>query len=204
MMQPRASLDPIAYTYNADRHCPECAWRKYGSVLDEAIDDEGNPVGAIAPWDEWHIHSEHLQDFPDTPAVLMCSTCEEIIETCERCGEVIEERAQQDRLTLDQIRRAQSLTHGMHFYMHAPGCTRVVTSRGVEVTIARWRPHGVLKTHAVQSDWYSLPIRHGLMVFDILTHENSHGWHMERDCPLGDDPQTQTIGDTQLQFELGG
>lgn len=49
--------DPIAYTYEADTHCPGCAFERFGRdangfVPASARDGEGNPVGAIAPWDE--------------------------------------------------------------------------------------------------------------------------------------------------------
>lgn len=207
-----AGLDPIAYTYNAEHHCPECTERKFGRCYEghiacghtptsswiEVTDDEGNEPGAIAPWDEWHVCSEHLQDFPDYAAVLMCGTCEGTIETCPNCKELIEERARTERLTIDQIRKAQNEAHGMKFFMHAPGCTREVIEGKVVVSIKRWRPHGVLSTNATHDHWYKLPIRFGLMEFDVLTNENSNGWHMPSDCPLGDDPETMTIGDTQL------
>lgn len=50
--------DPIAYTYDADVHCPSCAIARFGSEPghpwppEDATDSEGNGVGAIAPWDE--------------------------------------------------------------------------------------------------------------------------------------------------------
>lgn len=46
--------DPIAYTYEADVHCPMCAYARFGAALDNAdtTDSEGNTIGAIAPWDE--------------------------------------------------------------------------------------------------------------------------------------------------------
>lgn len=60
--------DPIAYTYEADVHCPGCAVRRFGHdengfVPEDAVDGEGNPVGAVAPWDE------------RDPAGAYCGTC---------------------------------------------------------------------------------------------------------------------------------
>lgn len=75
---------PIAYTYDADTHCPPCALARFGrgdgqfigtlANGDPALDSEGNPVGVIAPWDEWCEPSE-----PGT-ATLRCGTCEGVIE----------------------------------------------------------------------------------------------------------------------------
>lgn len=82
---------PIAYTYDADTHCPECAVARFGReeapgpngpVLmgwppESATDSEGNGVGAIAPWDEWHE--------PNEPGrfTLVCGTCQCVIATCD-------------------------------------------------------------------------------------------------------------------------
>lgn len=70
--------DPIAYTYEADRHCPRCAKERFGAdehgfVPEEARDNEGNEIGALAPWDEWE------QDLSE-PQTLACETCGEVIE----------------------------------------------------------------------------------------------------------------------------
>lgn len=66
--------NPIAYTYEADYHCPQCAFERfgqdeYGSVPESAEDGEGNPIGAIAPWDEWWEAQESGRQ------VLACSDC---------------------------------------------------------------------------------------------------------------------------------
>jgi hypothetical protein len=50
--------DPIAYTYEADTNCPACAEAafgrdEFGDIGGSSEDGEGNPVGVIAPWDEW-------------------------------------------------------------------------------------------------------------------------------------------------------
>jgi hypothetical protein len=64
---------PIAYTYEADYHCPACAVARFGQVILTtsygSIDNEGNEVGTVAPWDEWWEPSE------PGPQVLACGTC---------------------------------------------------------------------------------------------------------------------------------
>lgn len=86
--------DPIAYTYDADTHCPSCAEARFGRCKDGWIacadthdwrpgarDSEGNTVGVIAPWDEWCN--------PDDPttAILACGTCRGVIEEHEHSTE---------------------------------------------------------------------------------------------------------------------
>lgn len=49
---------PVAYTYDAAEHCPGCTAERFGVDADgwipeSARDSEGNPIGAVAPWDEW-------------------------------------------------------------------------------------------------------------------------------------------------------
>jgi len=73
--------DPIAYTYEADHHCPGCAFAAFGRdehgfVPEDAVDSEGNPIGAVAPWDEWYEIGEGNQ-------TLVCGTCGGVIETYE-------------------------------------------------------------------------------------------------------------------------
>ena len=58
---------PIAYTYEADTHCPACTEKRFGRskrgfIAEESFDNEGNPVGAVFPWDEWE-------------GGLFCGTC---------------------------------------------------------------------------------------------------------------------------------
>lgn len=79
-----SSLDPIAYTYDADVHCPDCAFKRFGMdgngfVPTGSTDSEGNEVGAIPPWDEWYA------DFVDEPGhhVLACGTCGREIDALE-------------------------------------------------------------------------------------------------------------------------
>lgn len=77
--------DPIAYTYDADHHCPACAEARFGRTDDgfiagqdddgsESTDSEGNPVGVIAPWDSWCQEDNECE-------TLSCSTCGGEIDT---------------------------------------------------------------------------------------------------------------------------
>jgi hypothetical protein len=73
--------DPIAYTYEADHHCPGCAFARFGRdadgfVPEDATDGEGNPVGVVAPWDEWYEIGEGDQ-------TLACADCGGEIDTYE-------------------------------------------------------------------------------------------------------------------------
>jgi len=70
--------DPIAYTYEADYHCPDCAEKRFGRgedgwIAQDAEDNEGNPVGVVAPWDEWQQGDQAVE-------ILRCGTCERVIE----------------------------------------------------------------------------------------------------------------------------
>lgn len=84
------SADPIAYTYDADTHCPNCAEARFGRCKDGFIacpdthdwrpgplDSEGNPVGAIFSWDEWCEPSEAGMQY------LACGTCRGVITECD-------------------------------------------------------------------------------------------------------------------------
>lgn len=74
---------PIAFTYDADTHCPPCATARfgadpaYGGPPEDARDAEGNGVGAIWPWDEWHEPVESGR------VTLTCGTCREVIAHCD-------------------------------------------------------------------------------------------------------------------------
>lgn len=65
--------DPIAYTYEADIHCPECAEKRFGPGA-HGTDREGNEVGAVAPWDETSPEGEH------------CGTCGKEIAPAYHAG----------------------------------------------------------------------------------------------------------------------
>ncbi len=56
---------PIGYVYEADAHCPGCAFARFGLMRDDpdTLDAEGNPIGVIAPWDETPSEGE------------VCGTC---------------------------------------------------------------------------------------------------------------------------------
>jgi len=74
-----SSKDPIAYTYEADAHCPACAIARFGAdelgfVPESARDRNGNPIGAIFPWTEWYDYNS-----PE-PETLACGTCGGIID----------------------------------------------------------------------------------------------------------------------------
>ena len=75
--------DPIAYTYDADWHCPDCAIARFGLEpggrwpRDDARDSEGNEVGAVAPWTEWWNLDGECE-------VLACSDCHEVIANAHR------------------------------------------------------------------------------------------------------------------------
>jgi hypothetical protein len=68
-------MKPIAYTYEADTHCPKCARERFGDDC-EGTDNEGNPVGAIWSWSEWYEYGEGNQ-------ILGCGTCRDVIATHE-------------------------------------------------------------------------------------------------------------------------
>lgn len=79
------SHDPIAYTYDADHHCPTCTEERFGRTDDgfiagqnddgsESTDSEGNRVGVIAPWDEWCSGEPGCE-------TLVCGDCGEVIDT---------------------------------------------------------------------------------------------------------------------------
>lgn len=75
--------EPIAYTYDADTHCESCAEKAFGrneNGFIEGEDSEGNPVGAISPWDEWYANDVYEGN---EVAVLYCGTCGEVIEELE-------------------------------------------------------------------------------------------------------------------------
>lgn len=44
----------IAWVYEADHHCLDCAWRRFGESLGDpnTVDAEGNPPHPIYSWDE--------------------------------------------------------------------------------------------------------------------------------------------------------
>lgn len=75
---------PIAYTYEADTHCPECAEARFGTCEEHGqtaccvTDSEGNEPGAVFSWTEWqHGEPEHARE------TLACGTCHSIIDETE-------------------------------------------------------------------------------------------------------------------------
>ncbi len=64
----------LAYTYEADYHCRQCARQRFGDSLDvDAIDREGNAV--------WPVFPGQL----DPQDVIGCSDCGRVI--CLHCGD---------------------------------------------------------------------------------------------------------------------
>jgi hypothetical protein len=71
-------MNPIAYAYEADHHCEDCAERRYGRDANGEItgtDSEGNEVGAVFSNTEWWEPSEAM------PQTMACGTCCEPIVT---------------------------------------------------------------------------------------------------------------------------
>lgn len=70
-------MEPIAYTYEASEHCPECALTRFGSCTTHhqiaccVLDDEGNKPGAVAPWDAFEDRT------------MVCGTCGDVIHELE-------------------------------------------------------------------------------------------------------------------------
>lgn len=68
--------EPIAYVYDADHHCPECAEERFGRDAHGDItgtDGEGNEVGIIAPWDDSWADNARYEGRRITR--LGCGTC---------------------------------------------------------------------------------------------------------------------------------
>lgn len=47
-----SARNPVAFTYEADLHCPTCTETRFGRgphgfIAEDATDTEGNPVGAV-------------------------------------------------------------------------------------------------------------------------------------------------------------
>ena len=67
-----SDTDPVAYTYEADHHCPACAVARFGPGV-EGIDSEGNAVGAVLSWQV----SDMIHDAEEWHGVA-CGTCREV------------------------------------------------------------------------------------------------------------------------------
>ena len=77
----------IAYTYEADHHCPDCARVRFGDTLDnpDTEDSEGNGIGACFSTDE------HDND-------VVCGDCGEVLEEVE--GKPIQDFIAENRTAL--------------------------------------------------------------------------------------------------------
>lgn len=81
------SHQPIAYTYEADHHCPECAEERFGRCKEHGqiaccvTDSEGNEPGAEFSWDEHTCGvtcgtcGETILDHPDVEMGESCTEC---------------------------------------------------------------------------------------------------------------------------------
>jgi len=79
--------DIIAYSYEADYHCPYCAEQRWGKCPDgfigcpdephRQVDNEGNPIHVLWAWDEWFDPEGDLQQ------ALICGTCGAEIDAIE-------------------------------------------------------------------------------------------------------------------------
>ena len=47
------SYDVLGYTADADTYCEDCARKRYGGTDENALDSEGNELGAIFADSEW-------------------------------------------------------------------------------------------------------------------------------------------------------
>ena len=76
-------LDPIAYTTDADVWCRDCIIEVYGvDPLHKPLaeDNEGNPIGAIAPWDgDWYENDV----YEGRCGALVCNHCFAELDTYE-------------------------------------------------------------------------------------------------------------------------
>lgn len=89
---------PIAFTYEADVHCPAHTFERFGRATvhsfafntdftqpwppDDARDREGNAVGAIASWDEWCLACQDNEPDPSAGHGLYCADDGELIASC--------------------------------------------------------------------------------------------------------------------------
>ncbi len=78
--------DPIAYTYEADYHCPSCAELRFGRSVagfigEDQHDSGGNPVGVVSPWD--NLAAEYALDLGDSAYTVRCGTCNAIVDEYE-------------------------------------------------------------------------------------------------------------------------
>ena len=64
-------FEPVAYTFEADLHCPECASARFGGRGGEgAVDREGETVKPVYPYHECVEHD------------WLCGDCGELIKEC--------------------------------------------------------------------------------------------------------------------------
>jgi hypothetical protein len=80
----------IAWTYEADTHCVDCAYERFGDTLGavDALDREGNEPQPVFSGDEWWEPSDPYCQ------TLHCGDCGH--EMAHLCGEAREEEAEYD------------------------------------------------------------------------------------------------------------
>jgi len=82
--------DPIAYTYEADHHCEDCAAARFGRDEHGDItgtDSEGNEVGAVFETDEWYNVGAGTQ-------TLVCGDCGAELDEYEETPTLAEKAAE--------------------------------------------------------------------------------------------------------------
>lgn len=78
-------MNVIAYTYDADYHCPACAEERFRGIThglepSDFQDSEGNPPHPLFDTDEWFANDIYEGN---SKATLYCGDCHEIIEELE-------------------------------------------------------------------------------------------------------------------------
>jgi hypothetical protein len=99
----------LCYTYEADHHCEACTDKRFPGIPEDAVDNEGNVIGAVFSWDEWHQGTGEdetlacsdcggvLDEYKVEPRCDVCNVhCEEADadDWCSDCGNCREHCAQ--------------------------------------------------------------------------------------------------------------
>lgn len=94
-------MKPIAYSYNADVHCVDCARRRFweyipatpfdaNGVPEGALDNDGNTIHAVLPTDELPTD---LTDGEGGSHTMNCGTCRAVISTRNKYLEGVNDNA---------------------------------------------------------------------------------------------------------------
>ena len=78
----------IAYTYEADYHCPDCGYARFGFkvVIGTAFDREGNNPAPVFSTDEWCNYEGGFQHCD-----LACGTCHQFLKSHDH-GNILVQR----------------------------------------------------------------------------------------------------------------